>query len=213
MASAANILNNTILVPYHDSLTNKSHDLEKTTIVSDVEAYYADANKTSRREIFQNEFEISIISSESKKSTPVGLCQRVEGLSVSRDVEKKRAGGESYYEIKLPGAISYGEVILSHLYTESTVFLDWLINGADKGGALMADIEIKVGYLDSNDKNLKQMVYTLRDAFPIRWRLGNIEVVSVDEVTNIKSMQAKDGKIPLEEITLVFGRMDLSKSS
>lgn len=201
MANAANILNNTILVPYHDSLTNSSHDLSAATIASDVETYNTGLGK--KPALLNNKFSVSIISNG--KTVSAGRCFSIKGLSVSRNVEKRRSGGEANYEIKMPGPLSYGEVTIQHLYTDSSVFLDWLINGADKGGVTVADVQITVG--DDNGK----MVYTLRDAFPVSWRLGNITVVNLDEVVRIRTIAATDSSIPLEELIIAYGRLDYDK--
>lgn len=219
--SAANILNNTVLVPYHDSLTSgKSHDLEEPKIAGALEKYNTTFNKLTEEEkaaktLLENQFAIRITSyasesggssgSKKKVTSDVGFCQGIKNLSVSRGVKKSRSGGESLYEIKVPEMIDYGEVTLNHLYTNSAAFLDWLVNGAEQGGALMADIEIRVG-----DETNGWVVYTLRDAFPIQWRLGNLSAVSKDLVEKVKSMQVKDGEIPMEEVTLVYGRLDYS---
>ena len=202
MASAANVLNNTILVPYHDSLTNSSHDLKASTIPKDLETY-ATGLKDSIPALRNTEFSISLISNG--KTTEVGKCVGIFGLSMSRGLEKKRTGGEALYETKLPGRISYNDVTLNHVYTNSSVFLDWLINGSAQGGAMFADVQITVG--DDNGT----VVYTLRDAFPVAWELGNISVVSVDEVTKIRQRNISEDAIPLEAITIAYGRLDYAK--
>lgn len=203
MSGAANVLNNTILVPYHDSLTDTSHDLKQTSIAKDIEKYAATGNDKNRG-LRNQSFTIKLISNG--KTTVAAECFNVEGLSMTREVERESSGGEALYEIKAPGKIGYGEVRFHNLYTDSPVFLDWLINGASQGGALLADVEITVG-----DKN-GSVVYTLRDAFPVSWELGNLDVVNVDMVTNVVQRNITDSSIPLEGITLVYGRLDYTKA-
>lgn len=192
---AVNVFNNTILVPTSGSSTN----LDNTTIVSDLSKY---ANSKTQTEVLENQFTISLTSNGT--TTKAGMCQRVSGLSVTRGVEKKRSGGEALYEMVLPGQISYGEVTFENLYTNSYTFLNWLINGAGKGGPLLADIEIKAGNSEG------KMVYTLRDAFPIRWTIGQISVIGTDEVTKRKSSQAKTDQVPVEEVTVVYGKLEFT---
>ena len=191
------ILTNTVLVPTSGSLDN----LPDTTIVGDLASYSQKPSVNS--EVKSNNFQVRLTSNG--KTTDTILCQQVTGLSAEREVEKKRAGGNPLYEVKLPGRIKYGPVTMYHLYTNSTVFLDWLINGSSQGGALLGDVEIKIG-----DDTNGWVVYTLRDAFPTQWRLGNIKFISVDEIDKLKTMSVKDGEIPLEEITIAYGRMDYS---
>ncbi len=207
MPSIADLLTTTILIPTGGSF----NDLEETTIDTAINEH----NKKNLPAVLGNQFEISITSyctdsSDSTKTTKqtsrVGLCQVVLGLSVRRDIKTVRSGGSPLYEVKVPDMIDYGEVTLRHLYTNSTAFLDWLVNGATEGGAMMADVEIKIG-----DKKNGYGVFTLRDAFPIKWTLGDIMVINVDEVQKRKAYAAGDGSIPLEEIVLVYGKMDFSK--
>ena len=209
---AKDLVTTTILVPFHDGLTSgDSNKLPDIGIVDKIDKY--NTGNAKKMAVLNRDFEVSLITTDKNNNTTtthVGFCQSIMGLSVSRDVEKRSAGGEYLYQMKLPGYISYNEVVLSHLYTNSSVFLDWMFNGAEQGGALYADIEIKVGKSKKSDGSYKvgDVVYTLRDAFPIKWRLGNISVFNIDIVTKRKGMSVKSGDIPLEEITLVYGRLD-----
>ncbi len=197
MSSITDILTTNILMPTSGSPSK----ITDTTIVSDLEKYKTGTSKTPSVQF--NNYQIRLTSNG--KTTDTIYCQKVYGLSVSRAAEKKSTGGNALYEVKLPGKISYSEVTFDHLYTNSTTFLDWLINGASNGGALFADIEIKVG-----DSKNGWVVYTLRDAFPVRWRMGNIKIIAIDEINKFKSNQTKDGEIPLEQVTVAYGRLDYS---
>ena len=200
MGSIKDLLTTTVLMPASDSLVS-SNALPPTKIVEDIQTFSKAAGNKPAATIDQ--YQVKLTSNG--KTVETVMVQSVKGLSVSRGVEKIRSGGEALYETKLPGRISYGEVIFNHLYTNSTVFLDWMFNGSSQGGALLADIEIKVG-----DKENGWAVYTLRDAFPISWRLGNVNIITVTEVDRYKSMQVKDGQIPIEEVTVVYGKMEFS---
>ena len=201
--SAANILNNTILVPTTDSLTGSSHDIKPTTIATDISTF----NQKNDVLVPASELDYSIeIISNNVKSGGTH-CSEIRGLSVSRQAEKRRSGGEALYEMNLPGMISYGELTFFNIYTASEVFLNWLINGASQGGAMLADIVIKIG-----DKENGMVEYTLRDAFPTGWRLGNIAVVNLTEIDRYKTRRIASGEFPLEEMSIAYGRLDYSKA-
>ena len=202
--SAANIFNNTILIPSHDGLTGSGHDVDETLI-------------KNNRQIVEKRLETGAVLTEDKFSVTVSsdnvsahgtYCQEIRGLSITREPQKMRSGGEALYEVVLPGMISYEEVTLFNVYSNSTAFLNWLFNGARQGGAMLADVSISVG-----DKENGYIVYTLRDAFPIKWELGNLSVISPDEVTRILQTSVYAGEFPLEQVTIVYGKLEYESSS
>ena len=201
--SAANFFNNTILVPASDSLAGSSHDIKPTTIATDISTFNQKYdNLVPATEL---DYSIEIVSNNVKAGGT--HCSEIRGLSVSRPAEKRRSGGEALYEMNLPGMVSYGEVTFFNIYTNSEVFLNWLINGAAQGGAMLADVSITIG-----NSEFGQVVYTLRDAFPTSWRLGNLAVINLNEIDRYRTRQIASGEFPLEEMTIAYGRLDYSKA-
>lgn len=198
-----NILNNTILVPTSDSLTGSNHDIKPTTIATDISAF------NQKYDVLvpatEKDYTIEIISNNVKAGG--AHCSEIRGLSVSRPAEKRRSGGEALYEMNLPGMVSYGEVTFFNIYTNSEVFLNWLINGAAQGGAMLADLSISIG-----DSTNGMVIYTLRDAFPTSWRLGNLAVINVNELDRYRTRQIASGEFPVEEMSISYGRLDYSKA-
>ena len=201
--SAANIFNNTILVPSYDGLTGSGHDIDDTLIRN---------NRTNLEKVIssdklvtENKFFVTITTNN--VSAEGTYCQEIRGLSVTRDVQKMRSGGEAFYEVVLPGMVSYGEIQLFNVYSNSTAFLNWLFNGARQGGAMLADLSISVG-----DKENGYIVYTLRDAFPVKWELGNLAVITPDEVTRLLATAVMAGEFPLEQLTVVYSKMEYQSS-
>ncbi|MBQ6510321.1 MAG: phage tail protein [Flexilinea sp.] len=196
------LTNNTILMPTMDSLVS-SNPLPDTPVGKKVQEY----NKgfEEKRKVEAKQFELFIVSGE--KSVLAGFCEQVEGLSVKRNVDEKRSGGNGEYLVKLPGALSFGVVKLSHLYCENDLFLNWMINGAEQGGVQKADIEVKVG--PDND----HMVYTLRDAFPIGWHLGTLSVNAEGLVTNKETMTytIDADQLLVENVSIAYGRLDYKR--
>ena len=201
--SAANFFNNTILVPASDSLAGSSHDIKPTTIATDISTFNQKYdNLVPATEL---DYSIEIVSNNVKAGGT--HCSEIRGLSVSRPAEKRRSGGEALYEMNLPGMVSYGEVTFFNIYTNSEVFLNWLINGAAQGGAMLADVSITIG-----NSEFGQVVYTLRDAFPTSWRLGNLAVINLSEIDRYRTRQIASGEFPLEEMTIAYGKLDYSKA-
>lgn len=207
---SAMIFDESVLMMTYDDLTKEEYSLKKTSIIDDIKKYSSKKDD----KVFANDFSVTIIvrdkqNSKNDRREIVGECQRVQGLSVSRKMDSMPIGGEVLYEMKVPGNLSYGEVTLSHLYTNSTVFLNWLINakkdgdndGTNQGAALLADFEITVGSAGGKTG----VVYELRDAFPISWRMGNMDVISNELIEELTSQGG--GEIPLEEVKLVYGQL------
>lgn len=192
MANAVNILNNTLLLPSSDSLVS-SHQLADTNIAEKVGSFQKGKDQPLAKD-FSIVLKTTDDSGSDSKRTSVTRCQRVSGLSVKRNVDTMYSGGEHVYAVKLPGNLSYGKVTFSHLYTNSKLFLDWMINGVSQGGAMRADIEITIA----------KVTYTLHDAFPIEWKLGNV---------SNRTWYLSNDQIPIEEMTVVYGKLDYAKAS
>ncbi len=193
------ITNNTILMPYHDSLVS-GNPLPETPIGKKVQEFNNGFENSQYAE--SKQFQLFITSGE--KSVPAGLCGAVEGLIVSRQVEEKRSGGNGEYLVKLPGPLSFGAVMIRHMYCENDLFMNWMINGANRGGIQKADIELRIG--SEND----YMVYTLRDAFPIEWHLGTF---TVDLEGKYRSRETvlytiDADQLLIENVRIVYGKMD-----
>lgn len=202
MSALDTIINNTILVPASDSLVS-GNPLADTEVGKKVREYN-NGFETSQK-IEARQFQLFIVSGG--KSVPAGLCEQVEGLNVTRKVDMKRSGGHGDYLVKLPGALSFGTVKLSHLYCDNDLFLNWMINGADWGGIQKADIEIQVGPDDNH------MVYTLRDAFPIEWHLGTLSINTEGLVTNKETLSytIDSDQLLVENVHIAYGRLDYKR--
>lgn len=194
------ITNNTILVPYHDSLVS-SNPLPETTIGKKVQAF--NKNFDEFEKIEATLFSLYMVSGG--KSVMAGLCEKVSGLTVNRKVDEQRSGGNSGYTVKLPGPLSYAVVSISHLYCNNDLFLEWMINGSDRGGVQKADIELHVG-----PEKKEHMVYTLRDAFPTEWHLGTMNINAEGLITNKETITyvIDSSQLMVENMKIAYGRLD-----
>ncbi len=185
------ITNNTILIPYHDSLVD-SNPLPPYDAAKKLEALNAE-------EITADHFEygayIKIKDGESIKMIAV---QDVSDFGMTRE-NSQMPNNTGDYIINLPGTVKYSDIIFVHVFTNDSFFLDWLENGVTKGGAARIDMEmhflLPCGKKQASiTKENKHFVFTLYDAFPIKWEM--------------REMELSGGKIMTERVTVTFSTMD-----
>ena len=199
MASAANIFNNTILIP----TSGGPAAIPNSTIVEDLQAYQK-VYVPKDEDKWDNTFRVFFNSGD--KSIPMKYCQNITLLEVTRNVESRHTGGNGNYVVKLPGPLNYSPVMFMHFYCDNDVFMDWLINGTDHGGIQKATIDIKVG------KETDHVVYSLRDAFPISWAIGTmgIDLSGLVLQREVLTYSISENQILVENLTVAYGRMDVS---
>ena len=193
------LTNNTILMPYHDSLVN-GNQLPETEIGKKVQGFNTNFQGTQRVE--SRQFQLFISSGE--KSIPAGYCEAIEGLIITRQVEEKRSGGNGGYIIKLPGSLMFGVVMIRHMYCDNDLFMNWMINGSSHGGVQKANIEIHVG------PEKDYMVYTLRDAFPVEWHLGTFNIDLEGQFRSRETLlyTINSDQLLVENVRIAYGKMD-----
>ena len=197
MADARNIFNNTILIPTSGS----PEEPPKSTFGKALQAY----NKKKETEaIKQGEFRVFL--NVGGTSIPMKYCASIYMVEVRREAEPHRSGGNGLYIAKVPGPKSYTEIEFVHFYCSTEPFLEWLINGIDQGGVQTANFEIKVG----RDKD--HMVYTLRDAIPIKWNLGtyDIDLEGAARTGELVAYKINESQVLCENLTIAYSRMDVS---
>lgn len=193
--SIADILNNTILIPTSGS----PESLPDATIGADLQKYNKSNDKPP---LTTNSFRVFLNTGGS--SIPMKYCEGIQLLEVKRQADQRRTGGNGDYVVKLPGQMEYSPVVFYHFYCDNDVFMNWLINGTDHGGIQKANIEIKVG------REMKHMVYTLRDAFPIRWMLGTMSIDTSGLITQRETVTYKisEDQILVENLTVAYSKME-----
>ncbi len=174
---AENILNNTILVPSHDSLVN-SHQLPAYNAASKFEGINS-SDLTSDH--FSCDAYIKIKDASAVKMIAV---QEISGFGMERENEQRvNTGGD--YVTNLPGTIKYSDITLKHLYTNDSFFLDWLTNGVSQGGSARADIELHFKLSVKSGIGKKHIVFTLYDAFPVSWSIGQMSMTGGKNLTEV----------------------------
>ncbi len=120
--------------------------------------------------------------------------QEVMGFGMERENEQ-RPNPAGNYVINLPGAVTYSDITITHLYTNDGFFLDWLTNGVTLGGSARVDMEMHFwlpGKKDNSEK--KHVIFTLFDAFPVSWEIGPLNITG--------------GQSLIEKVVITFSRME-----
>lgn len=195
MANAANIFNNTILIPTSGS----PEEPPKASFGTELQAYN---KKDKHQTIKTGEFRVFI--NIGGASIPMKYCQSIYMLEVRREAEEHRSGGNGNYSAKMPGAMTYSPVQFFHFFCTNDAFMNWMINGADQGGVQKANIEIKVG------QEKDHMVYTLRDAFPINWTLGTftLDLEGMPRTGELVAYKINEEQIMVENLTVAYSKME-----
>ena len=188
MSSATDYINNTILIPNKDGLVSSS-PLPENSVAADLAKV-----KESKWNI--NDIEDTWIKVNGGASKKITGIQRISEFGMSRENQQQRMGD---YVINLPGRIEYDDVTISHLFTRDDFFLDWITNGINKGGVSRADIEI---HIDVKNEDNQEMVFTLCDAFPVKW-----DLMKKLTVTHTES----DEDVLCEDVTLAYSKITFKK--
>ena len=167
--SFANLVNttltNTILMPYRNP--GDGAEVEGSMItVPDIVGTFKNPKTTDIPTT--KDFKISIKSPGDTIAHEMTYCKTLSGFTVSRSHTEQKAGGVYDYTALLPSAsIVYTDITLGHVATTDAFFLKWLIDGADQGCAIYAQLEITIG-----KKGKGQVIYTLNGAIPTSWTFG-----------------------------------------
>lgn len=101
----------------------------------------------------------------------IGLFREVRGLRVDIGVDEIREGGQNGYVRKVPGRMSWPNLILRRGLTQSDALFTWLSNSSGAGFAArdnkLTRTSGAVTALDSAGVRLRSWEFT--DVFPVRW--------------------------------------------
>ena len=185
------ITNNTILIPYHDSLVD-SNPLPAYDVAKKLETVNAEKISTDHFEY------AAYIKLKDGASVKLIAIQEVLGFGMERE-NKQMPNSTGNYTINLPGPMKYTDITIKHLYTSDSFFLDWVENGVMKGGSARVDMELHFWLPVTKSLALgaagkKHIAFTLYDAFPINWELEDLSIAG--------------GKALFERVIVTFSRMD-----
>lgn len=102
----------------------------------------------------------------------IGGFQRVDGLRMEMEPETYEEGGLNDRVHKLPGRVSYPNLVLERGLTNRAVLQNWMKNvrsGVDTGGSvkkMRRDVTVK---LRSKHREKQRWSWRFRDAYPVKW--------------------------------------------
>jgi phage tail-like protein len=101
----------------------------------------------------------------------IGVFREVRGLRVDIAYEEIREGGQNGFVRKVPGRMSWPNVVLRRGLTQSDALFTWLSNTSGAGFAAKGNKVVRtsgaVTALDSTGTRLRS--WELTDVFPVRW--------------------------------------------
>lgn len=117
--------------------------------------------------------------------TQIGTFKEVSGLSVDVAVEEVQEGGENGFVHKLPGRMTWPNIVLKRGITISDNLFAWLAetsgSGFAKKGNKLERRTAAVTLLTPDDKRFRQ--WDIVDAFAVRWTGPTFDAKSSDPAT------------------------------
>ena len=105
--------------------------------------------------------------------TPAGHFRQVSGLEVTIAVEEIPEGGQNQFVHKVPGRMSWPNIVLSRGVTQNDVLIEWLMQVSGDGFAgnrnrLERSTAAIVMTNLKGDEDLR--AWEFEGAFPVRWK-------------------------------------------
>lgn len=102
----------------------------------------------------------------------IGRFMEVTGLEVEVGVESIEEGGENGYSHKLPGRMSWPNLVLKRGITQNDSLLEWLNKSSGEGftgqGNKLTRSSAAITLMGAEGKRLR--AWNFDGAFPIKWR-------------------------------------------
>lgn len=102
----------------------------------------------------------------------IGLFSSVRGLAVSAQVEELQEGGNNSFSVKLPGRLSWPNIVFSHGLTQSDALFEWMQKTSGEQFAAQGNKLTRstgaITALSSEGDRLRS--WSLQEVFPVRWK-------------------------------------------
>lgn len=107
----------------------------------------------------------------------IGVFREVHGLQVTVGVEEIREGGQNGFVRKVPGRMSWPNLVFRRGLTQSDALFEWLSRSSGEGFASKDNKLVRttgaITALDSTGARLR--AWELVDVFPVRWKGPDFE--------------------------------------
>ncbi|MEO5724701.1 MAG: phage tail protein [Ilumatobacteraceae bacterium] len=115
-------------------------------------------------------------------SVELGRFSEISGLQVDIDVEEFTEGGENGFVHKLPGRMTWPNLVLKRGITKEDVFMKWLHDSVGDGmtsrGGKSKRTTAAITLLGADGARLRS--WSVSDAMPVRWTGPNFAAGSTD---------------------------------
>lgn len=112
----------------------------------------------------------------------IGRFMEITGLEVEVGVESVEEGGENGYSHKLPGRMSWPNLVLKRGITQNDSLLEWLNKSSGEGftgqGNKLTRSSAAITLMGPGGKRLR--AWNFDGAFPIKWRGPSFAAGSTD---------------------------------
>ena len=112
----------------------------------------------------------------------IGIFREVQGLSVTVGVEEIAEGGQNSYSHRVPGRMTWPNLVFRRGVTESNALFDWLSKSSGEGFAGNKNSLTKstgaVTAIDHVGNRLRAWEFI--DVFPVRWKGPEFAVESTE---------------------------------
>ncbi len=145
---------------------------------------------------FRFEVELTLDSAVTGVSGAVckGAFSDCDGLEMTMEPKPIREGGNNQEQIHLMGPISYGQLTLKRGMTDTLDLWKWFSAAGRTGRKSTAQGKVTVW----DASGVPSLIFTLKDCLPVKLRGP--------------SLSAKDGQLAIEEMQVVYARLDLKTS-
>lgn len=112
----------------------------------------------------------------------IGTFQEVSGLGVTAEIEEVQEGGENQFVHKLPGRLSWPNIVLKRGITKSDNLFTWMSKTSGTGfsgqGNKLQRRTAAVTLVAADGTRIRQ--WSLVDAFAVRWGGPSFEATSTN---------------------------------
>jgi phage tail-like protein len=102
----------------------------------------------------------------------IGRFNEVQGLRAEMEVETFSEGGQNQFAHKLPGRLTWPNIVMKRGVTASDTLLAWLMRSSGDGfegaGRKLEPTTAAITLVDENAKRMQGWSFT--GAFPVRWQ-------------------------------------------
>ena len=112
----------------------------------------------------------------------IGIFREISGLQVTVGVQEFREGGQNGFSHRVPGRMTWPNVIFKRGITQSNALFDWLNKSSGEGFAAGSNkLTRSTGAVTAIDQaGTRLRAWEFIDVFPVRWKGPDFSVTSRD---------------------------------